>query len=211
MRTFFYPIGVFTLMAFGFLCAESGYARETQASAEKSFKEEIAFGNTQSPIEVFVFTDWKCEPCREIEPDILAASEAIMKNAKLFFIDITSHTGSETIDYTPYDLSFMINNKPQYFKLRKGLMELSLSEKSPDEEQIHALAAMNGTKYIPLNYSEITSALKYFKRKRAEFRVDTSPTIVIVNAFNQKGQKFVGVKQIMEADLADAIKSLTGD
>lgn len=211
MKKFFFPIGVCMLMVFGIFNASSAYAKETQVTAEKTFKESIAFGNPQSPIEIFVFSDWKCLQCRQVEPVILGASEAILKSARLYFIDITSHTESEGIDYTPYNLSFMINNKPQYFKLRKGLLELSATSQDPEEEQIQALAAMNGTKYTPLNYSEITSAERYFKRKKREFEVDTAPTIVIINSFNQKGKKFVGVDKITEADLVDTIKNLRGN
>jgi hypothetical protein len=203
MTNFFQPLAWLLLFAFGWLGCEG---KVTQEEAEMSFKEEIALGNLQSPIEVYVFTDWKCIDCRRIEPVLLSASEAIMKDAKLFFIDVTQH--QQSLGYTPYNLSFLMNNKPKYFKLRDGLMELSMENRTPEEPQIQALALMYGTKYIPLNYSEITSAQKFFKEVESEFNVDTTPTVVVINAFNERGKKFVGDKEITQSNLINAVKAL---
>lgn len=207
MQKFIFSTGVFTLMAFGFFFADMGFAKfNPLEAAEKSVKEEIAFGNMQSPMEVYVFTDWECPPCRKIEPIIVNGREAIMKEAKLIFVDLPLHT--ESLDFTPYNLSFMIHSKPQYFKLRDGLTELSLDDKSPTEQQIEALAKKEGTKYIQMNFAKISAATNYFETVAKQFDVDSTPTVVVVNANNKKGKKLLGLNEITLQNILSTIEAL---
>lgn len=207
MKHFIFSTGSLALMAFGFFFADFGFAKFNQVqAAEKTIKEQIAFGNIKSPIEVYVFTDWECPACRKIEPVIEKGSQEIMEQAKLFFIDFTIH--NESLDFTPYNLAFMVHNKSQYFPLRDGLIELSESDEPPTEEQIEALAKKQKTKYTPINFSEVTVATNFYSQIAKQFKVDSTPTVVIVNSKTKKGKKLLGSNEITLANIQSAIEAL---
>ena len=73
------------------------------------------FGNENSPVEVYYITDWFCPACKQIEPELEPYYPKMMTKARLFFVDYPIHP--ETMNYIPYNLSFMLNDKKQYFKI----------------------------------------------------------------------------------------------
>lgn len=192
----------------GLLAAFGGIGKYNPLqAAEENIKESIAFGDPKSNIEVYVFTDWSCPACRSIEPLLEAAAPKIMKVAKLTFVDDPVHP--ETLNFTPYNLSFMANNKDKYFQLRNALTELSESTKSPTDAQINALAAKFGVQYKPLSYAEVALANKYFSHLITQLDVEGTPTVVIINKETQKGKKLPGAIKITEEKILKAIKSLS--
>lgn len=192
----------------GLLAAFGGIAKYSPLqAAENNIKESIAFGNPDSNVEVYVFTDWSCPACRSIEPILEAAGPKIMKAAKLTFVDDPVHP--ETLNFTPYNLSFMVNNKDKYFQLRNALTELSEKTKSPTDEQIKAIASKYGIEYKQLSYSDVALANKYFSHLINQLDVEGTPTVVIVNKETQKGKKLPGAVKITEANIMKAIKSFS--
>lgn len=108
----------------GFLLAFIGVAKIDNLHAEEnSIAKSIAFGNTKSPIEVYIITDWFCPACRSLEPTIEKATPDIEKLAKVYFVDLAVH--EDSLNFTPYNLSFMINDKSNYLKLRSVLHDIS--------------------------------------------------------------------------------------
>lgn len=207
MRRSFYGSGLVLLMAFGFFFAQEGFAKFSQLqAAENSIKQEIAFGSAQGPIEVYVFTDWQCPACRKIEPALSKMSPVIMSKAKLIFADLAIHTAS--LNFVPYNVSFMIHNKTQYFKLRDGLTEISEEVEAPSEKQIQALAVKEGTRYVPVNFSDVTMATNFFNHVAEQFKVDGTPTVVVANANTRKGKKLVGSAEITQQNILNAIEAL---
>lgn len=199
------PYSLFFLA--GFLFAFFGISKENPLQAgEAAIKESIAFGDTKSQTEVFVFTDWACPACRAIEPKLGKMSPTIMKKARLTFVDFAVHP--ETLNYTPYNLAFMVHNKPQYLKLRAGLTGLSKNVSAPTEQQIEKVAGKGGAKYQQLNYSDVDLGVKYFKHLATQFDIVGTPTIVIVNHQTKKGKKLTGTEEISEANVIKAIDSL---
>lgn len=197
----------FSLLVLGFLIATVGCTRfNPLEAAENTIKESLAFGKRESPIEVYLFTDWACPACRELEPDIEKMAPAIMEKGTLTFVDHAIHT--ETLNYSPYNVSFAVKNKPQYFRLREGLTELSAKTDSPTDEQIEKIAAKEGIKYQQLNFADITLSQKYFKQLAKQFGVSKTPTMVIINAKTKKGKKLIGVAEITESNVLKAIDSL---
>lgn len=196
------------LITFGFVFSQAGFAKFNKLqAAENGIKESIAFGNLKSPVEVYVFTDWECPSCRKVEPVLEKASPEIMKKARLIYVDLPVHP--ESMNYTPYNLSFMIKNKPQYFRIRDFLTELSTKTDAPTDEQVEAGAKKLGIKYEQLNYSDVAVGIKYFKHLAKQFSVDRTPTVVIVNKNDKKGKKLIGGSEITEENLLKAIDSLS--
>lgn len=196
-----------SILILGFMATLAGVSKFDQlAAAETSLKESLFFGNTSSPIEVYVFTDWACPACRQLEPDLEEMAPAIMKKAKLTFVDHAIHT--ETLNYSPYNVSFVIHNKPAYFKLRKGLTELSVKTSTPTDKQVEELAEAEGEKYQQLNFADITLSQKYFKQLGKQFGIHQTPTLVIINVETKKGKKLVGGAEITESNVLNAIDAL---
>jgi protein-disulfide isomerase len=191
----------------GFLAAFGGIGKYSPLqAAEENIQESIIFGDPKSNVDVYVFTDWSCPACRAIEPVLEAAGPKIIMKARLTFIDDPVHP--ETLNFTPYNLSFMVYNKDKYFQLRNALTELSQTTKSPTDDQINEIAAKFGVKYKPLSYSEVALANKYFTHLINQLDVEGTPTVVIVNKETQKAKKLQGAIQITEENILKAIKHI---
>lgn len=200
----FTGISVFLL---GFLIATVGTSHfDPLAAAENTIRDSVAFGQKESPIEVYVFTDWACPACREVEKDLEKIAPDIMEKARLIFVDHAVHT--ETLNYSPYNVSFMIKNKPQYFRLREALTHWALTHPTPTDEQVEKIAKDLGVKYEQLNFSDIALSQKYFKQLATQFGVKQTPTLVIINTKTKKGKKLIGVAEITESNVMKAIESL---
>jgi protein-disulfide isomerase len=177
-------------------------------AAENTIKESLAFGNKDSPIEIYLFTDWACPACRQLEPELEKMFPDIIKQGRFTFVDHAVHT--ETLNYSPYNVSFMIKNKPQYLKLRRALTELSQETDAPTDEQIEKLAEKENTKYQQLHFSDIALSQKYFKQLAKQFKVSKTPTLVIINRETKKGKKLIG-PEITEDNILKAVESLHTD
>lgn len=207
MKSIWKGISALSIGVLGFLIAVIGVSQMNPLQAqENTLKESLFFGEKTSPIEIYVFTDWACPACRAAEPEIVKMAPHIMKNAKLTFVDFAIHT--ETLNYSPYNVSFMIKDKPNYFKLRDELSKLSETNTAPSEEDIEKLAEKQGSKYQQLNFSDIALSQKYFKQLVKQFGVSKTPTMVIVNTENKKGKKLIGAEEITEENVQKAIEAL---
>ena len=207
MKTIWKGFAGSSMLVLGFLVSVLGISRFDQIqAAENTIKESLFFGDKSSPIEVYVFTDWACPACRTAEPILEESGPEIMKKAKLTFVDFAIHT--ETLNYSPYNVSFMIKNKPEYFRLREALTKLSLNTPTPTDEQIEKLAQKLGVKYQQLNFADITLSQKYFKQLATQFSVDRTPSIIIINTKTKKGKKLIGGGEITEEKILNAIDSL---
>lgn len=198
--------GSMTFAAVGFMFAFFGIAKEQPLkAAEESIKESIVFGNANSPVQVYLFSDWQCPACRSLEPTIEAIAPKIMNRATLVFVDTIVH--SDTLNFIPYNLSFMINNKAQYLKLRHILTEISKTTGSPSEEQVEEAIKRLGVNHTQLHYSDIAVGIKYFKHLVKQFEVDATPTMIIVHRDEKKGKKLQG-SEINESNVMKAIESM---
>jgi len=191
---------------FFLLCAVFTFQSSYIEAALENVQDLIAFGNLDSPIEVYYFSDWECSTCRRIEPIIAENAVEIAKSARFIFVDYINN--QESIDFTPYNLSFMIRNKSQYLQLRGALEQLSQQTKTPKDSEILEAISRVGGSYQPLSYSEVTAGIKYFKRLAQQFHVDRTPTVIVVNSQKHIGKKFVGSDEISGKAILSAIESL---
>lgn len=207
MKNMFRGLSGILFMMVGFFIAFFGITKENKLQAqENTLKETIAFGNLSSPIEIYVFTDWECPACRSIEPLLKKIAPKIMKNAKLTFVDYPIHAG--TLNFTPYNLSFMVNNKDKYFELRNALSDLSLKTTTPTDSQVEKIAQNAGAQYHQLNYSDVALGINYFKQLQKQLKIEGTPSIAIINMKNKKGKKLSGAKEITVDNITKAIDSL---
>jgi protein-disulfide isomerase/uncharacterized membrane protein len=196
------------IIILGFTFAHIGLGKVDQLQAiENSVKDSIAFGDPKSPIEIYIFTDWACPACRQLEPNLVKMIPTLAKEAKITFVDFAIHP--ETLNYTPYNLSFMINNKVKYLELRDALTKLSLKTGSPSDHDVEDAIATTGAAYHQLNYADVALGIKYFKHLGDEFDIDQTPTMVIINRTTKKGKKLFGGADITEENVQKAIDALS--
>lgn len=192
----------------GFTLTFFGLAKMDELNAaENSIKDSVAFGNMKSPIDAYFFSDWQCPACRQVEPKLKELMPIITKKTRLTFVDFTIHPAS--LNFTPYNLSFMIHNKGKYLELRDALTTLSIETETPTDEQVERIANKFNIHYKQLNYSDVALSLKYFKTLGKEFDIDSTPTLVLVNESTKKGKKLYGAAEITAENINEAIDKLS--
>lgn len=190
----------------GILIVLFGVAKPELADAQQIGKDPIYFGNPNHTLEMYVFTDWFCPACRKVEPTIGAQAPEIARKAKLFFIDVPLHGSS--MNYVPYNLSFMLKEKTKYLKLRQQLNQLAERKTAPAEKDIEAIAHSQGTEYKQLDYAQVNQAIQYFKEVAKRYGVETTPTVVLVNPVTKKMKKIAGARDIQKADFVALLEEL---
>ncbi|KAF3363111.1 putative O Protein-disulfide isomerase [Chlamydiales bacterium STE3] len=196
-----------TAFAIGFVVAFSGIAKvDRLEAAQQEIKEQIKFGKVESPIEVYLFTDWSCTACRSIEPNLSSIFKKIENDASFTFVDLAIH--HETLNYVPYNLALMMNYKPTYFQARDALTQLSIQTKKPTEKQVIEILAPLGIKFQELGYEDISIGMKYFEQLADKFHVDATPVLVAINRDTKKGHKLAGIDEITEANIVKAVEDL---
>lgn len=200
----FITLGAFL---FGFMTAALGVKQiNSLEGAESSIKEALVFGDKSSQFEVYLFTDWACTGCRALEPRLKTLHSLITAQAKFFYIDYEIHP--ETLNFLPYNVSFLIKNKSRYLALRDMLTRLSEKTGEPSEEQVKEGATALGTFYDPLPYGQIDAASRFFKKMAERFNINFTPTLVIVDTKTKKGKKLEGADSITEEAITEAFDSL---
>jgi protein-disulfide isomerase len=186
--------------AVGFLLTFSGTKKPEAAGLETSL------GRQSSKVEVYVFSDWLCPVCIKIEPALEAVYSQLEKKAKVFFIDKPVH--QESMNFVPYHLSFLVNEKAKYLQLRKALFELAKSNKNPSLEDVKVAVAPLGVTYKQLSFMDVSQMMAKEQALANEYKVTGTPTIVVLNSSSKKSKTLVGSKDITAENLLKAVKSL---
>jgi protein-disulfide isomerase len=149
----------------------------------------------QGKINVRVYTDYFCVPCRAGEPKIDSLLVDLIKNNKitLTFIDTPGHP--ETALYARYFL-YISNHKKDFEHARfvRNALFDAASIKIITKEKLEEFLAQKGIKYKSFDAKQTFDAMsKYIK----DDWVRSTPTVVIDNG-SQK-QQFIGVDKIVNA------------
>jgi protein-disulfide isomerase len=194
---------VTVLLAFtvGFFAAYHGMQK---GEAEENIP-NISLGKQDSSAEVFIMTDWFCPACQKAEPEIERAVRAMENRAKIVFVDVPIHP--DTLNYTPYNLSFLMYQKNQYLELRKALLSLTRKTKEPTPENVQEAIAPLHVTYKPLSFLAATNGMKFYDTLRKEFKVNSTPTVIIRNSKTKKVTQLVGIQEITETNIAKAVNA----
>lgn len=179
----------------GFFLAYTGMQK---GEAEEKVP-NIFLGKQDSPVEVFIMTDWFCPACAKAEQEIEKVVPVVGKKAKIIFVDVAIHP--ETLNYSPYNLSFLTYDKNKYVELRKALMGLTKKTKEPGVEDVRQAIMPLNVAYKPLSFLDATKGIKYFDSLAREFKVSATPTVVIRNVKTNRMTKLVGFRDITEANI----------
>lgn len=207
MRNWLSTSSFLGLFLVGLIASDLGLSKiDNLQAVEDRIKEDIKFGNKNSPVEVYVFTDWACPACRAVEPALERMGPKITSQAQLIFVDTVVHP--ETLNFAPYNISFMVNAKSKYFDVRDALSKLSISNKKPTDQDVARAVAPLKVTYKELPYEDVTVAMRYFDDLVERFKVTATPTVAIVNRTAKKGKKLSGADEITEANVLKAIDAL---
>lgn len=201
-------LGTFSVFIIGFLIAFFGVSKPDQAAAAAvDMKSRIAFGKIDSPVEVYFVTDWYCPSCRKIEPDIEKMLAKIQAKTAFYFVDFPIHRKS--LNFTPYNLSFLVHNKSEYLRARHILANLADKTESPTDEEIVAAAKKEHIQFKELSYLDVHAGIDCFEKICNTYDMSATPTIIITNTKTKKVTKFEGTDEISEAKVMKAIETLS--
>jgi uncharacterized membrane protein len=168
----------------------------------------LAFGDTESSSEVYFVTDWFCPACRVAEPEILKSARNVMRQAKVVFVDYPVHP--ETINFIPYNLSFIVREKAKYLEIREAMATLARKTKEPTPEDVQAAITPIGVKYVPLNYADVLAGMQHFNALVKRFKVPGTPAVVVLDSRTGKTKTFFGISEITADNILKAVAEVSG-
>jgi len=197
---------LFTLFV-GFLIAFFGVLKpESSFAAGTSEQEDPIFGNRTSQVEVYVVSDWFCKACRKLEPRLEGILPDVMEKASVIFVDRAIHT--ESLNFLPYNLSFMLKEKEKYLQLRQVLSTLSVKTKSPTQKEVQEAIGTLEVEYQPLLFVDLDSGQRFFQGIAQTFQINSTPTIVIANKRKVEAKKLIGNEEITKENILSWIEKL---
>jgi len=122
-------------------------------------------------------------------------------------VDIAIHP--ETLNYTPYNLSFLTYEKSKYMELRKALLGLTKKTKEPTPDDVKGAITPLNVVYKPLSFLEATRGIKFYEAVSREFKVSATPTVVVRDTKTGKVARLVGIKEINETNMIKAVDQIT--
>ncbi|MFH2118783.1 MAG: thioredoxin domain-containing protein, partial [Pseudomonadota bacterium] len=183
--------GLFAMILAGLVVAGAG-------SAEVWNPPVPSYGS--GPIEVRIYSDYFCPPCRVTEPAIEPILKDLLKKKviRLTLVDTPFHP--HTALYARYFLfAIKVNNDVDHaFRVRNILIEASTDKSITTQERIEAIFKGKG---IPYAVFDTKSVFEGYKVLLKEDNIEATPTCVIIKG-GQK-QTFVG-----GPDIVNALKAL---
>jgi hypothetical protein len=175
-------------------------------AAEIEIKNKMTFGTQGSPVEVYFISDWFCPSCRKLEFMIEQLLPKIQKDVAFYFIDYPIH--QKSLNFTPYNISFMINDKPKYFKARHLLFELTENTDSPKDADVKKAAEEVGVTYQDISFVEVKTGSDFFDNVFKKYKLSSTPAVVITNPKKNKTIKLEGTSEINQEKILNAITTL---
>ena len=199
------------LILFAFLAGmgitATGLKKSDAFAAGLSVK-SLAFGDVESNLEIYIITDWFCPACRAAEPEILKGARKAMQQAKVVFVDFPVHT--ETLNYIPYNMSFIIREKEKYLQIREAMAALSRKTKEPQPEDVQTAVSPLGVKYVPLNYADVLAGMQYFSTIVKKFKVGGTPSVVVLDSRTGKTKTLYGSSEITSDNILKSVAEVSG-
>jgi len=197
-----------SLVSLGFLMTFIGISQlNATETTVNDIKDRISFGNQNSPVEVYFFTDWFCASCRKIEPEIEEIFPHIQSQVAFYFIDYPIH--KKSLNFSPYNLAFLIYNKPQYFQARQALIELTERTQTPTDEDVEQEAQKWSIPFKKLSSLDVKAGLQYFNQMIHDYALYCTPTIVITDPLRNRVVKLQGRGQISKEKVLETIQKMS--
>lgn len=182
--------------------------KKPDAFASGLTPESLSFGSANSGVEVYIVSDWFCHACRVAEPEIVKGARLAMKQAKVVFVDYPIHR--ETLNYIPFNLSFMYREKEKYLQIREALADLSLKTKEPTPEDVQAAVAPIGVKYVPLSFADVLAGTQYQMSIVQKHKVPGTPHVVVTDNRTGRTKTLNGSREITAENIVRSIAEVSG-
>ena len=201
-KSAFKPLSIVVVALFSFIVTFSGIAKPDAAASQLN----LSLGNQQSKVEIYLFSDWLCPVCIKVESVIEPLYPTLSNKTKMFFVDKIIHP--EATNFVPYHLSFAAYEKDKYPQLRKALFTVAQKTKNPTNDDIMAAVAPQKIAYKQLSFLDVTQQMGNSIKLAEQFRVNSTPTLIIRNSKTNKMKVLVGSGEITSAQILKGIKDL---
>ena len=196
------PLSIVVVALLSFVVTFSGIVKPEAAAGQLN----LSLGNQQSKVEIYLFSDWLCPVCVKVEGVIEPLYPTLANKAKLFFIDKIIYP--EATNFVPYHLSFAAYEKDKYLQLRKALFAVGQKTKNPTNDDIMAAIATQKITYKQLPFLDVTQQMGNSIKLAEQFRVNSTPTMIIRNSKTNKTRTLVGSGEITSTLIAKGIKEV---
>ncbi len=183
--------GLFAMILAGLIVAMDGSAAELNSPFS-------AYGS--GPVEVRIYSDYFCPPCRATEPAANPILKDLLKKKAIRLILVDTPFHQHTALFARYFLYALKANSDvdHAFRVRDILFEASTDKSITTPERIEALFK---EKWIPFAVFNEKIVFDAYIGLLKEDKINATPTCVIIK--NGQKKTFVG-----EVDIVNALKSL---
>jgi protein-disulfide isomerase len=202
LRSFAKPLLLLATAMVGFALTFTGIAKDESFAGQLN----LYMGNQESNLEMYFFSDWLCPFCSKVEGAIDNIYPTVSHKTKILFVDKIIH--QEALNFVPYDLSFAVYEKAKYLQLRKALFSVAQKTKNPSFDDIRAAIKPLHVTYRQLSFLEVTQQMATFQKLADQYRVTSTPTLVIRNSRTNKMRTLVGDAQITPANILKTVNEL---
>jgi len=196
-----------SFLLLGFLMSFIGISNPNSAEATAAaIKDKIAFGLRESHLEIYFVTDWFCPSCKKVEPLIEKLFPKLRTESTFYFIDYPIH--KKSMNFSPYNLAFLINSKDQYLKARNLLIQLTDTNDSPKDDDIEKAARKEKIPFSEVSYLDVKSGMDFFDSIVDKYKLKYTPTLIINNIRTHKTVTLEGRDDITEMKILEAIEKV---
>jgi len=202
LKIFGKPLLLFVTFLVGFTLTYTGMAKEGISASQL----DLYTGKKNSKVEVYFFSDWFCPFCSKVEEAVDAVYPTLSKKARILFVDKIIH--QESLNFVPYHLSFEVYEKAKIMQLRKALFTVAQKTKNPTYDDVNAAIAPLGVTYRQLSFLEVTQQMGNSQKLAEQFKVVSTPTMIVRNVKTKKIVTLVGNGQITPEGIIKAVKEV---
>jgi hypothetical protein len=169
----------------------------------------LGFSTTKTCNEVYFFTNWTSDPCRNLDPAIKAMMPELLKQATVFFI--SPETDEMQAINTANRICLLNPEKPlgEYLQIREALYTLAQKSAKPTEDDVKKALLPLGIKYeLPQNpkgKETVDIASSVCTRLISNFKLKETPAVVVYNLTHSKQKTLTGAAAITQAAVLAAL------
>jgi thiol:disulfide interchange protein DsbA len=190
----YFPLIAFMAAGFAFFCIMFT-GSSMPAYAAEPYPQEYGKG----PVDIRIYTDYFCGPCRALESEIEGALDEIVYRGKGRVILIDTPIHKPTVLYAKYYI-YATREKGDYArarKVRKALFEAA-GRKIMNETDLADFLKAKGIRLYPGETRDIFASLDRYIR---EDNIHSTPSCVVVTKSGKK-------KYTKKSEIAEAVRSL---
>ena len=160
-----------------------------------SYGEELLPTFGQGTIQVILYTDYFCPPCRAMEPDVEPLLRDLMRTGKINLTFVDTPTNQITSLYARYFIYALNANQEfeEVLKARNTLFEAA-EKKMQDKAKLEEFLKEKGINWKPVN---VTPAFNFWNKYLKDDSIRSTPSCVVKRG--EKKEIVVGSLEILKA------------